>query len=98
MCSVITQMKLSVLIISHFQMFSSGIQEPEKEYKVAKAISDTIDIIDKFSGLLNFIPVNNDYLHVITGVLKTISDVIVNRFQMSKCYTNLIAPGNPQPP
>ncbi|KAH8659276.1 hypothetical protein BGZ60DRAFT_121443 [Tricladium varicosporioides] len=71
-------------------MFSSDPQEPAKEHKVAEAISTTIDIIDRFSGVLNFIPVNNDYLHVITGVLKTISDATLNHRKIGEGFHDAI--------
>lgn len=51
---------------------SGGVSE---ERSTANAVSDTIEIIDRFKGLFEFIPINNDYVHIVIGVLKTISDV-----------------------
>ena len=60
-------------------MFPSNDGPPEKENntpdKIAKALGDTIAIIDRFKEVFNFIPIDNDYVHVVIGVLKTISDV-----------------------
>lgn len=60
-----------------FHSESSG--EISEERRIAKsvvnAVNYTIEIIDRFKGLFDFIPINNDYVHIVIGVLKTISDV-----------------------
>ncbi|CAG8952433.1 hypothetical protein HYFRA_00001180 [Hymenoscyphus fraxineus] len=60
--------------------------DQSKSAKAKRACLNTAQTIKDYSGLFQFVPTENDYVHVITGVLTTIGDAIINHGKIGEGF------------